>query len=80
MPRRASALAVPGPIAATPRRAECACVEAGRCEAAVEERVDPVRGREDDPRVARQLRELEVDRVERDRGELQHLGAEFLEA
>ncbi len=59
--------------------AERARVETRRCEPALEERVDTVRGGEDDPRVARQVGELEVDRVERDRGEFQHLGAQVLE-
>ena len=80
MPRRASARRGSGADRGDARGAERARIETGRCEPAVEERVDAVRRGEDDPRVARQVRELEVDRVERDRRELQHLGAEILEA
>ena len=56
MPRRASASAVPGPIAATRTGAERAGVETGRREPAIEERVDAVRRREHEPRVARRGR------------------------
>ena len=50
----------------------------GRREAAVEERVDAVRRREHEPRRTRRASgSANVDRLDRDRGQLEHLGAEL---
>ncbi len=75
----ASVPAVPGPIAATRTRRERTCVEPVRLQAALEERVDPVGRGEHQPRVPLEVGSRELDRLERDRRQLDDLGAERLE-
>ena len=79
MPWRSSARAVPGPIAATRTVPERTRVEPARCKTAIEERVDPVGGREDHPRVVARIGKLELDRLQRDRRQLDHLRTERFE-
>ena len=54
-------------------------VETSGCEATIEERVDPVRRREHHPAVIGEIRKREIDRLDRDRGQLDDLGAELFQ-
>ena len=80
-PRRASASLGARSDRGDAHGGERAGVEPGGREATVEERVDTVGRREHDPGVrGRASGSVEVDRLERDRRQLDHLGAELLEA
>ena len=71
---------MPGPIAATRTPPRARASRPRRREAAVEERVDAVGRREHEPaRTPSRSGTVEVDRLDRDRRQLDHLGAELLE-
>ena len=79
IPRAITARSVPGPITAIAHARERTRVEARRREAALEERVHAVRRREHQPVVAREIGERDVDGLDRDRRQLDDVGAEQLE-